>query len=65
MEPQEGEEEGITVDPRELAGIVVERILAIRQFCEKIGDDPSRTVDAILDAMPDEITESVKVRLTL
>jgi hypothetical protein len=44
---------------------VVERILAIRQFCEKIGDDPSLTVKAVLDAMPDEISEAVRERLML
>jgi hypothetical protein len=62
MEPQEGEE-GITVDPRELTGIVVARILAVRQFCEKIGDDPARTVNAILEAMPEEIAEAAKGQL--
>jgi hypothetical protein len=62
MEPQEGEE-GIAVDPRELTRIVITRIEAVRQFCLKIGDDPARTVNAILEAMPDEITEAVKTEL--
>jgi hypothetical protein len=36
---------------------------AVRQFCIRIGDDPARTVNAILEAMPDEITEAVKTEL--
>jgi hypothetical protein len=65
VEPEPGEAEGIAVDPREFKNIVVTRILAVRSFCDRIQDDPEDTVDAILDAMPEEIASAVTADLKL
>jgi hypothetical protein len=65
QEPAPGEAEGITVDPREFTNIVVTRILAVRSFCDRIGDDAEDTVVAILDAMPEEIASAATDGLKL
>jgi hypothetical protein len=65
VEPEPGEAEGIAVDPGEFKNIVVTRILAVRSFCDRIHDHPEDTVDAILDAMPEEIVSAVTADLKL
>jgi hypothetical protein len=63
VEPEPGEAEGIAVDPREFTNIVVTRILAVRSFCDRIEDDPDATVNAILEAMPEEIASAATAEL--